>query len=132
MLGPVPPDEVVGWVSGSDVAVMALQPSTLNHVLSTPNKLFEALAAGVPVVASDFPGLRSIVVDDPDGPLGEVCDPTDPAAIAAAILRVIDLTPDEAADLRRRCLIAAHERWNWESESAKLLALYDSLRSPTA
>jgi glycosyltransferase involved in cell wall biosynthesis len=131
VLGPVPPDEVVGWVSGSEVAVMALQPSTLNHVLSTPNKLFEALAAGVPVVASDFPGLRSIVVDDPDGPLGEVCDPTDPAAIAAAILRVIDRTPDEAADLRRRCLIAAHERWNWESESAKLLALYDSLRSPT-
>ncbi len=127
VLDPVPPVEVVGWVSGADVDVMALQPSTLNHVLSTPNKLFESLAAGVPVVASDFPGLRSIVLDDPDGPLGEVCDPADPAAIAAAIRRIVELPAAAAADLRRRCLTAAHERWNWETESARLIALYASL-----
>ena len=127
VVGPVPPEEVVGWVSGADVDVMALQPSTLNHVLSTPNKLFEALAGGVPVVVSDFPGLRAIVVDDPDGPLGEVCDPASPAAIAAAIRRIVERSPEQTADLRRRCLAAAHERWNWETESAKLIGLYASL-----
>jgi glycosyltransferase involved in cell wall biosynthesis len=132
VVGPVPPDDVVGWVSGADVDVMALQPSTLNHVLSTPNKLFEALAAGVPVVASDFPGLRTVIVDDPDGPLGELCDPADPAQVAAAIRRTLDRDPASVADLRARCLRAAHERWNWETESAALIGLYADLARDAA
>ncbi len=129
VLEPVPPDDVVPWISGADVSVMALQPSTLNHVLSTPNKLFESIAAGVPVVASDLPGMRAIVLGDPAGPLGEVCDPTDPASIAAAIRRVVDRPPSAVAELRRRCLTAAHERWNWETEAARLIGLYGSLGS---
>ena len=127
VLDAVPPDQLVDWVSGADVDVMALQPSTLNHYLSTPNKLFESLAAGVPVVASDFPDLHRVVVDNPSGPLGEVCDPGDAASIAAAIRRVLDAPEDERCALRARCLAAAHDRWNWEHESAALLALYARL-----
>ena len=72
VLAAVPPDELLrlGGVD-ADVGVMPIQPSTLNHRLSTPNKLFECLAAGVPVVVSDFPEMRRIVLDDPDGPLGD-------------------------------------------------------------
>ena len=127
VLDPVPPDEVVAWVSGADLEVMPLQPVTRNHVLSSPNKVFEALAAGVPVVASDFPVIRSILLDDPDGPLGAVCDPADPAAVAAAVRPILGLDPAARADLRARCLRAARERWNWETESAKLVDLYASL-----
>ena len=127
VLDAVEPEDLLPWVASSDVGVIAIQASTLNHRLSTPNKLFECLAAGVPVVASDFPGMRRIVIDDPDGPLGAVCDPTDPDAIAAAIRGILELEPAARADLRRRCLRAAHERWNWETESATLLALYAEL-----
>jgi glycogen(starch) synthase len=127
VLPAVSPDDLLGWVAGADVAVMPIQPSTLNHVLSTPNKLFEALAAGVPVVSSDFPAMRRIVIEDPDGPLGAVCDPTDPAAIAAAVRSILELDEASRADLRRRCLRAAHERWNWETEGARLLDLYAEL-----
>jgi glycosyltransferase involved in cell wall biosynthesis len=127
VLDPVPPAEVVEWVASADVEALPLQPEPLNYYLSTPNKLFEALAAGVPVVASDFPGIRSIVVDDPDGPLGAVCDPTDPAAIAGAIRTVLDRSPEARADLRVRCRRAAFERWNWETESARLVDLYADL-----
>ena len=63
-LDPVPPDELLPWVASADVAAMPIQPTTLNHRLSTPNKLFEALAAGVPAVASDFPAMREIVAED--------------------------------------------------------------------
>ena len=127
VLPPVPPDQVVAWVAGADVDVMTLLPVDLNHVVSTPNKLFESIAAGVPVVSSDFPARRAIVAGDPDGPLGELCDPADPAAIAEAIRRILDLDPAARLDMRRRILAAAHDRWNWEAEAAKLVELYASL-----
>jgi glycosyltransferase involved in cell wall biosynthesis len=123
----VEPAEVVPWVAGADVDVMAILPVDRNSVLSTPNKLFESLAAGVPVVTSDLPERRRIVLDDADGPLGAVCDPADPASIATAIRWVLDQPPEERLALRARCLRAAHERWNWETESAGLLALYAGL-----
>jgi glycosyltransferase involved in cell wall biosynthesis len=106
---------------------MPIQASTLNHRLSSPNKLFESLAAGVPVVVSDFREMRRIVLEDPDGPLGAVCDPSDPASVATAIRSILDRSPEEREALRARCLRAAHDRWNWETESARLVALYEDL-----
>lgn len=123
----VAPEELLPWVASADVGVMAIQASTLNHRLSTPNKLFEGLAAGLPVVVSDFPAMRGIVLDDPDGPLGAVCRPDDPADVARAIRAILELPPAAYEDLRRRCLRAAHERWSWETESARLVALYADL-----
>jgi glycogen(starch) synthase len=127
VLAAVPPSELLPWVASADVAVMPIQPSTLNHRLSTPNKLFEALAAGVPVVVSDFEEMHEIVLNDPAGPLGTVCQPTDVADVARAIRQVLELPPDEAAALRDRCLRAAHERWSWESEIVGLIDLYRDL-----
>ncbi|HLO34785.1 MAG TPA: glycosyltransferase [Candidatus Deferrimicrobium sp.] len=129
VLDAVPSGDLGRWIASADVGVMVIQPSTLNHRLSTPNKLFECLAAGIPVVASDFPEMRSIVCDDPLGPLGEVCPPADPAAIARAIRSIIERSPDERTILRARCLAAAHGRWNWETEVAGLIALYSDLEA---
>jgi glycosyltransferase involved in cell wall biosynthesis len=127
VLDAVAPNHLLEWVAGADVDVIALQRTTLNHYLCTPNKLWESLAAGVPVVVSDFPVMRSIVMDDPDGPLGAVCDPSDVASVAAAIRSIIARSPADRARLRERCLRAAHARWNWEKESARLLDLYEGL-----
>ncbi len=127
VLDAVPPHELPPWVASADVGVMPIQRSTLNHYLSTPNKLFESLAAGVPVVVSDFPEMHRIVLTDPDAPLGATCDPADPADVARAIRSILDLPPDQRADLRRRCLRAAHERYNWETEVARLTGLYRDL-----
>ncbi len=122
----VAPSEVTAWVAGADVDVMAIQPTDLNSRLSTPNKLFESLAAGVPVVSSDLPARRA-VLEDPSGPLGALCDPTSPRSIAAAIRSILDLEPGARAELRARILRTAHEKWNWETESRRLEALYRSL-----
>ena len=127
VLPPVPPDELLAWVAGADVVVAPIQPTTLNHRLSSPNKVFEGIAAGVPVVGSDLPGIRSVILSDPGAPLGAVTDPDDPAALAASIRSILDLPPTEAAALRARCLAAAHRRWNWETESAGLVALATDL-----
>lgn len=127
VLDAVPPDELLGWIMDADVDVIPLQRSTLNHWLCTPNKLWESLAAGVPVVVSDFPAMRPIVLDDPLGPLGEVCDAAEPRSIARAVAAILEATEPERSRLRARCSEAATERWNWETESARLVALYQGL-----
>ena len=132
VLPPVPPNELLAWVAGADVVVAPIQPTTLNHRLSSPTKVFEGIAAGVPVVGSDLPGIRSVILADPAAPLGAVVDPDDPAAIARAVRSIINLPAAEGAALRARCLAAAHERWNWETEAAGLVALAETLSSSVA
>ena len=127
VLGPVPPMDVVSWVASVNVAAMPIQANSQSYYLSTPNKMFEAFAAGVPVVASDFPGMRGIVCEDPERPLGELCDPADPASIGRAIRTIVELPRDAWAELAARCRQAAIERWNWETESARLVELYRRL-----
>ena len=127
VLDAVPPGELLEWSTGADVDVIALQHSTLNHWLCTPNKLWESLAAGVPVVVSDFPIMRRVVLEAPDGPLGAVCDPANPASIAEAIRALIERSPAERQATRARCLRAAHHRWNWETEASRLVSLYEGL-----
>ena len=97
LLPAVPPDDLLAWVVSADVVAMPIQPTTLNHRLTTPNKLFEAMAAGVPVVASDLPGMADIVRESGRGLL---VDPTDPHGIAAAISRILDAPAGRARGLR--------------------------------
>jgi glycosyltransferase involved in cell wall biosynthesis len=124
VLPAVPPDELLDWVASADVVAMPIQPSTLNHRLTTPNKLFEAMAVGVPVVASDLPGMAAIVRETGCGVL---CDPTDVRALAAALGSILDATPEERAGYRERALAAAHDTYSWEAQVEVLLAEYGRL-----
>jgi len=123
VLDAVPPAELLDWVASADVVAMPIQPTTLNHRLTTPNKLLEAIAAGVPVVASDLPGMADIVRSTGCGVL---CDPRDPAGIAAAIRLVLD-APDGGRAMGERALAAAHGEYNWETQMDRLLDLYTTL-----
>lgn len=124
VLPAVPPTELLDWVAASDVVAMPIQPSTLNHRLTTPNKLFEALAAGVPVVASDLPGMAGIVRQTGCGLL---VDPTDPAAIAAALREILDAPQADRRAWRKRALAAAHATYNWERQAEVLIDEYTNL-----
>jgi len=124
ILPAVPPGDLLGWVASADVVAMPIQPTTLNHRLTTPNKLFEAMAAGIPVVASDLPGMAGIVRESG---AGELVDPVDPVAIARAITRILDGPADEREAYGRRALAAAHEAYSWERQMDLLLAEYGRL-----
>jgi len=127
VLKAVSPDVLDRWVAGADVGLMPNQHETLNEYVSTPNKLFESIGVGVPVVSSDFPERRRIVAGGPEGPLGALCDPADPADIARAILEVVGGAPGDRDAFRRRCLAAARARWNWDSQAESLISLYGEL-----
>ena len=127
VLAAVAPDELPPWVASADVGVVLQQPANLNLTLSTPNKLYEAIAVGTPVIASDLPEIARIVRDDPDGPLGVLCDPTDQDAIVGALRSLLDPPRTRLLDMRTRCLRAAGLRLNWEVEAAHLIGLYADL-----
>lgn len=131
VLNPVAPSELLAWVASADIGAIVNPGKTLNDVFSSPNKLFECIAAGTPVVASDFPTLRRIIIDTPGGPLGAVCDPGDIDAIATSIRSILELDPAAVAALRTRCRLAAVERWNWEHEAQTLLSAYAALLAGT-
>ncbi len=124
VLPAVPPTDLLDWVASADVVAMPIQPSTLNHRLTTPNKLFEAMAAGVPVVASDLPGMAGIVRETGCGLL---VDPTDTAAIAAALREILDAPAPERRARRERALAAARETYTWERQADVLLEEYTKL-----
>jgi glycosyltransferase involved in cell wall biosynthesis len=124
MLPPVPPEELLEWTASADVMLMAIQPTTLNHRFTTPQKLWEAIAAGVPVVASDMPGMAAVV--DEVG-CGSLCDPTDPDSIAAAIRSILALDPAARAAMHARTVQAAVDRYNWDAQASVLIDGYRRL-----
>ena len=124
VLPAVDPTEVIPWVACADVVGALFQPTTLNHRLSTPNKFLEAIAAGVPTVVSDDPGMAPIARETG---CGIPVDPLDIDAIAAAIRTILDAAEDERRAWRKRALAAAHDRYNWETQVQGLLEEYGRL-----
>ena len=120
----VPPQELLTWSASSDVMVMCYPPDTENHRYVTPQKLWEAMAAGVPVLASASPGFESVIVATRCGML---CDPTDPADIARALRELLALGPDGLRAMGDRGLAAAHATYNWETQFQVLADVYGRL-----
>lgn len=119
-----PPDEILPLTASADVSAMPVKPSTLNHRLNTPTKLFDAMGAGTPVVASDLPGMAEIVRASGCGVL---CDPASPHDIARAIRAILDSPPERRAALREAGLRAARETYAWDRQVDRLLELYERL-----
>lgn len=94
-----------------------------NHIDAQPNKMFEYMSAGVPVIASNFPLWREIVEGNECG----ICvDPLDPQAIAEAIDYLVT-HPQDAERMGRNGQRAVAEKYNWGIEEQKLLGFYAAL-----
>jgi len=117
LTGAVDPSEVPGLLASMDVAV-APYPAGQDFYFS-PLKVYEYMAAGLPVVASRIGQLESLIQDEVNGLL---CPPGDSHALADALVR---LRGD--ADLRARLGRAAHESvlrgHTWDSVARRILRL---------
>lgn len=122
-----------GWLGRKEVAAllarahmgMVLFAPEQNHIAAQPNKMFEYMSAGLPVIASDFPLWREIIEG---AGCGLLVDPGDPQAIADA-MEWIAGHPREAADMGRRGREAVERIYNWEREAPKLVTMYRALIS---
>ena len=102
--------------------IVTLHP-VVNYLDALPVKMFEYMAAGLPVIASRFPLWQDIVEGNQCG----VCvDPGTPAAIAAAIDHFCR-HPHIARRMGENGRRAVHTRYNWGSEADKLAAFYDAV-----
>lgn len=99
--------------------VVALHPTT-NYIEALPVKLFEYMAAGIPVVASDFPIIKKIIDDHKCGLL---VDPLSPQSIAAA-LNFLIANPEKSTVMGRNGRQAVEKYYNWNSEYIKLHDFY--------
>jgi glycosyltransferase involved in cell wall biosynthesis len=106
----------------SMAGLVTLHP-VINYLDALPVKMFEYMAAGIPVIASDFPVWRDII--DASG-CGICVDPFHPPAIAAAIDYLL-LHPDQARRMGENGRRAVASQYNWNAEAAKLLAFYSDL-----
>lgn len=121
---PVAPDEVVGYAAAATIGVALTMPISLNNRLALSNKLFQYMAAGIPVVANDVAHVRAIV----EGSGAGICvDPTDPKAIATALRQLI-ANPVAAAEMGRRGAAAIRDRYNWAQSERALLEVYERIR----
>ncbi len=120
-LPPVHPDDVPRWVAGADAVIVAVPGDSLNQRLSTPNKFWEGLTAGVPlVVGRDLVVMRRIVEEHD---LGAVADPADADDLARALASVLDAPPAERAARRERALALHREVFRWDVQVRPLLAV---------
>jgi len=119
IVDPVPPGEVVVEAARASVGVIPYEPVGLNNTYTTPNKLFDYMAAGLPVAASRLPELTRFVADRE---MGLTFTPGDASSLADALNEIL-ADPERYKRMRERAQEAGR-RYTWEQESGKLLALY--------
>jgi glycosyltransferase involved in cell wall biosynthesis len=124
-LGELPWQGVVDALQHARIGLVLLHP-TPEYEVSLPVKLFEYMAAGIPVIASDFPLWREIVTA---AGCGILVDPLDPAAIARAIEALL-ADGKRAAAMGEAGRRAAFARYGWDSQETVLLGLYERLAGP--
>lgn len=121
-LASVLPKELLSFTSSADLGVIPYRNVSLNNYLCSPNKVFEYMMAGLPMVVSDFPILRSFA----ELGIGFTFNPEDPKSIATAIDKV--LGNDRLREkMSRTALDLARTKYNWEVEEKKLFKVYKEL-----
>ena len=122
----VPQSELLSWTASADAGIIPYQPVDLNNYYSSPNKLFEFIQAGLPIIANDLPFLRRIVANQDFGLVHKLDEPAD---YAAAIRR--ELVDDGSLLVRQRAnLRRSRHLFSWKHEEAKLYGLYETLLDP--
>ncbi|MFZ2099259.1 MAG: glycosyltransferase, partial [Oricola sp.] len=113
----VPQAQLLEWVASADVGIVPYPAVDLNARLCTPNKLFDFITCGVPVLANDLPELRRIIGDSG---IGIVADMSDVASLARAITQILS---SDLAEMRKQSLKLS-PKMCWQEQEPVLLALY--------
>ena len=121
LLDPVPPDRAASVLADADLGLALIEPACLSYRMTLPNKLYEYVAAGLPILAGEVPVLAAEVRGNR---IGLVADPADPVAVAAALRAMLE--PDAQRELRAAVRLVARDAV-WEREQVRLSELYEAV-----
>lgn len=122
LLPPVPSRDVVAAARGANAGIYTVKGIGRNFILALPNKVFEYMMAGLPLLVPDYPEVAKLVHDHD---VGLIFNPENPISIAAAINRLIDeheLVQRFQANVPRALRVLDADR-EWQ----KIVAIYDQL-----
>lgn len=125
VFGPVAYSELLGYTNSADIGLALIEPWSTSYELSQPNKLFEYLMAGIPVIASNISGIEEIIEKHGVGLIADVSN------IDHVCFQIKRLISDRAlyGSLKRNCRKASTQ-FCWEKEEEKLLEMYSRISRP--
>jgi len=116
----VKPDGLLNWTSSADIGFSTIENTGLSDYYCLPNKLFEYLMAGLPVIVSNLYELKRIVHNYN---LGWVLEEN----TAEHIKTLIESIKKDDVTLYQASISNAIEEFNWEKQEERLLKLYKEL-----
>lgn len=124
MLPAVPYQELLSWTASADLGLLVVKPDfSLSVKYSLPNKLFEYLMAGLPVLTSEMVAIEETVLGYG---VGDVIRSLEPNIVAA---KVNSMLADAAtwSQMHASALRTARKDLCWEAEKSRLVAIYSVL-----
>ena len=122
LTGPIPPADVAARLRAANVLILPNRKSAISTEFTSPLKLFEYMASGRPIVASDLPALREILRDEENALLVE---PGNPQALVAGIRRIKE-DPELGDRLARQARSDVRD-FTWGRRAERLEALFDEV-----
>lgn len=123
LLPPVRSEELPALTAGADVGMVLFRDTCLNHRYSLPNKLYEYMMAGIPILASDLPEIARVIRSSRCGVL---VDPESPGSVAGA-MKAMAGDRSALAEMGARGRTAALERHCWSVQRGILERVYSDL-----
>jgi len=120
--GQVSYNDVLKYVAISDAGLILFEASS-NNLLGSPNKLFDYMLAGIPIIASDFPVMKQIINENECGLL---VNPLSTLELINAI-NCLRTNPYKKKEMGRKSREAAIKKYNWEIQENILLKLYNEI-----
>lgn len=114
--------ELLRYTSAADVGIIPYQAICLNNYYCTPNKMFEFIAAGIPILGSDLPEIRKLVEGQQIGLVGDMQTPESIASLIDRVFRNGNLISNFKAKL-----LDVRQRVCWETEEKKLVEIFEAL-----
>lgn len=118
----VPPDQVLAHAAGADIGISLIEDVSLSYRYCLPNKLFESVLAGLPVLVSALPDQAAFVASYRAGWVT-------PADLTSVVASLVSIDRDKWSKVRNGLAERSCEL-GWHNEATVLLSLYDSLVLP--